>query len=175
MDLNHIELSTDLIADLYSSVMVDPVASTDAKTNEKPVELVTQKEKPGFRSLGDNQKNILILVNDPDSTHIADQQLNFLTGILSACKLSLADVSIVNRHQYPESNYKDLTTAFKSKIVLLFDIEPSTIGLPMIFPHYQIQAFARQSFLYAPSLSSLENDKLEKSKLWVSLKRLFNI
>ncbi len=101
--------------------------------------------------------------------------LTFLTGILSACKLNLADVAIVNSTNYPDADYKELTKFFASKIVLLFDIEPSAFGLPMSFPHYQIQAFANNSFLYAPSLKDLENDKIEKSKLWVSLKRLFNL
>ncbi|MBK9568854.1 MAG: hypothetical protein IPO53_02260 [Chitinophagaceae bacterium] len=54
-------------------------------------------------------------------------------------------------------------------------MEPAAFGLPMHFPHYQIQAFAGNSFLYAPSLKELENDRVEKSKLWVCLKRLFNL
>jgi hypothetical protein len=47
--------------------------------------------------------------------------------------------------------------------------------LPLNFPHYQIQPFANCSFLYTPSLSEVETDKVQKSKLWVALRRLFNI
>ncbi|MBL0130777.1 MAG: hypothetical protein IPP43_06385 [Chitinophagaceae bacterium] len=104
-----------------------------------------------------------------------DHELTFLTGILGACKLSLADVAIVNLYNHPQSSYNELTSFFKSKIVFLFDMEPAAFGLPMHFPHYQIQAFAGNSFLYAPSLKELENDRVEKSKLWVCLKRLFNL
>jgi hypothetical protein len=45
----------------------------------------------------------------------------------------------------------------------------------MEFPYYQIQPFAKTSFLYSPALKDLANEKEEKRKLWSSLKRLFNI
>ena len=128
-----------------------------------------------YKYLGNNKKNILVIVNNNEVVHLPDIELTFLTGVLGACKLSLADVVIVNFSNYPESSYKELTSFFKSKIVLLFAIEPAAFGLPMTFPHYQIQAFAGNSFLYSPSLKELENDKVQKSKLWVCLKRLFNL
>ena len=181
MDLNHIELPAFVIADLYHSSLVED-NSTSLKN---PVVAEVIKEKilpvspadPGstWKSLGSNQKNILIIINNKEAVHLPDNELTFLTGILGACKLSLADVAIVNCNNHPEVSYKELTSSFKSKIVLLFDMEPASFGLPMSFPHYQIQAFAGNSFLYSPSLKELENDKLEKSKLWVCLKRLFNL
>ena len=73
------------------------------------------------------------------------------------------------------ASYKELISFFKSKIVFLFDIEPIAFGLPVNFPHYQAQAFASTSFLFSPSLKKLQNDKLQKSKLWVCLRRLFNV
>ena len=101
--------------------------------------------------------------------------MNFLTGILSACKFGLDDVSVVNLNDHQGTSYKELISYFKSKVVLLFDIEPASFGLPINFPYYQLQAFAGNTFLYAPSLKELEKDKIEKSKLWVCLKRLFNL
>jgi hypothetical protein len=181
MDLNHIELPPIVVADLYfSSLIADP-----EKTTRKGAETgITDEEKPSqtekspviiWKSLGSNQKNILIIVNTSEAVHLPDHELTFLTGILGACKLSLADVAIVNLHNQPQSSFKELTSFFKSKIVFLFDMEPAVFGLPMHFPQYQIQAFAGNSFLYAPSLKELENDRVEKSKLWVCLKRLFNL
>ena len=104
-----------------------------------------------------------------------DSEFSFFTGILSACKLTVADVAIVNINNHPQASYKELTSFFTSKIVFLFDIEPAAFGLPMNFPHYQIQSFAGNSFLYSPSLKDLEDDKVQKSKLWICLKRLFNL
>ncbi|OSZ80407.1 hypothetical protein CAP36_03900 [Chitinophagaceae bacterium IBVUCB2] len=175
MDLNNIELSGTMVADLYQSSLVDGTVAKEKaavlSVSAKPI----GEENITWKSLGNNQRNILIIVKSSDAVYLPDNELDFLTGILGACKFSLADVAIVNLAGYPDASYKELTTFFKSKIVLLFDIEPANFGLPMSFPHYQLQPFANNSFLYSPSLKNLENDKVEKSKLWVCLKRLFNL
>ncbi|HEV7782707.1 MAG TPA: hypothetical protein VGO58_15640 [Chitinophagaceae bacterium] len=179
MDLNHIELPAAAIADLYHSSLVGDIDAPVEKTAAEPVTkgipaAADIVDEATWRSLGNNQKHILIIVKNDEAVHVPDNELGFLTGILGACKLSLADVAIVNIKEQPAS-YKELTAYFKSRIVLLFAVEPAAFGLPMSFPHYQIQAFAGNSFLYSPSLKDLENDRVEKSKLWVCLKRLFNL
>jgi hypothetical protein len=173
-DLNHIKLPASLVADLYHSSLIDTdetiVSQVVADTIEdKPA------DHPGWKWLGENRKNILIIVNYTDAVHLPDNDLVFLTGIIGACKLSMADVAVVNLNNHPEASYKELVAFFKSKIVLLFAVEPASFGLPMSFPHFQIQPFAGNSFLFSPSLKELENDKVLKSKLWVCLKRLFNL
>jgi len=173
MNINDIQLTPQLVADLYRSSLVE--------MSENPVEPIVAEIKeetatgPGWKSLGNNKKNILIIAQYSDSTHLPDKELDFLTTMLGACKLGLDDVAIVNLNNHPGSLYKELTGHFKSKIVFLFDVEPASFGLPMNFPHYQLQAFANATFLYSPSLTELETDKLQKSKLWVCLKRLFNL
>ena len=178
MDLNNIELPAAVVAEFYQSSLIE---SNDIPIKEKTVKLVDIETLPvtandaSWKSLGSNIKNILIIVKSNEAVHLPDNDLTFLTGILTACKITLADVAILNLNNHPEASYKELTRHFKSKVVLLFDTEPAAFGLPMSFPHYQIQAFANNSFLYSPSLKELENDKVEKSKLWVCLKRLFNL
>src|SRR5262249_17521429 len=120
-------------------------------------------------------KNILVVVNSNEAIHLPDNELAFLTGILGACKLSIMDVAIINLNNHADASHKELVSFFKSKTVFLFDIEPAAFGLPVNFPHYQLQLFSNSSFLYSPSLKELENDKLQKSKLWVCLRRLFNV
>lgn len=171
MDLNNIKLPVSVTADLYRSYLVE---ENDRMPEDKEL-LIKQEEQAKWKSLGSNNKNILIIVNSNEAVYLPDNELTFLTGVLTACKLSLADVAIINLYHYPAAAYKELTIFFNSKIVLLFDIEPASFGLPMSFPNYQLQAFAGNSFLYAPSLKQLENDRVEKSKLWLCLKRLFNI
>jgi hypothetical protein len=175
MDLNHIELPASVVADLYRSVLLETAGPAEKISLQVEVQTDVGKEKPGLGSLGNNRKNILILLNEAGAVHLPDRELNFLTGILTACKLSLDDVAIINLDKHKDVNYKDLVREFKSRVVLLFNIAPAELGLPVNFPHYQVQPLAQQTFLAAPSLGDLENDRLEKSKLWVSLKRLFNI
>jgi hypothetical protein len=187
MDLNNIILPASVVACLYNTSIIEANEAAEVKI----IPAVSEKENipepaPGnnpkkqddktkWKSLGNNQKNILVIVQYDDAVHLPDNDLHFLTGILGACKLSIADVSIVNINNHPGASYKELMAAFKSRIVFLFAVEPSAFGLPMSFPHYQIQAFAGNSFLFSPPLKDLENDKVQKSKLWVCLKRLFNL
>ena len=173
-DLNHIKLPDSVVADLYRSSLIDmdetPVnKALDDNTETRPV------TDSVWKWLGENKKNVLIIVNYQDAVHLPDDDLSFLTGIIGACKLSMADVAIFNLHNHPQASYKELVAFFKSRIVLLFAVEPASFGLPMSFPHFQIQPFAGNSFLFSPSLKELENDKVLKSKLWVCLKRLFNL
>src|SRR5436190_10124435 len=176
MGLNDIRLPASLIADLYKSSLVE---TNETKIDFKTKETLTEKQilnvDKGIAALGDNQKNISIIVSHNDVVHLPDAELNFLTGILGACKLSLGDVAIVNYNKHQSSTYKDVTDHFKSKIVLLFGIEPNVFGLPMSFPHFQPQTFSNCSFLFTPSLTELQDDKVLKSKLWVCLSRIFNV
>ena len=172
MDLNHIELPSSLVADLYKKTLIESASTIDSEEEKS-----TEQDKPGssWKYLGKNNKNILIIVNTKEAIHLPDNELSFLTGILGACKLSINDVAIVNLNNHPEASHTELKFFFKSKTVFLFDVEPTALGLPVNFPHYQLQAFSNTSFLYSPSLRELKNDKLQKSKLWVCLRRMFNI
>jgi hypothetical protein len=174
MDINHIELSPVLVAELYQSSLVD--------TDEEPLPvqpLAVTKQKdipgPGWKWLGENKKNVLVIVQYAGSVYLPDEELSFLTGILGACKLSIGDTAIVNLVNHADVTYKELLAHFKSKIIFLFGVEPTAFGLPVSFPHFQVQAFANSTFLFAPTLKELEADKMLKSKLWVCLKRIFNI
>ncbi|MBI5371753.1 MAG: hypothetical protein HZA79_06980 [Sphingobacteriales bacterium] len=178
MDINHIELNPASVAGLYKNHLVETGGTTPPVP--KPVSLPSSPEKTGpapaeWKALGNNGKQVLVLVDRKDVVYLPDQELNFLTGILSACKMNLADVAILNLHQYPGSGYKELVPFFNSKKVLLFGVEPAAIDLPLDFPSFQAQAFNGTTYLWSPDLGTMETDKLLKTKLWVSLKQLFNI
>jgi hypothetical protein len=171
MNINDIRLPAQLVAELYRTTLVD-TGENPAKTEASQPKNEISTE-PEFPSVGKNLKNILIIVPVAGSKIISAKELKFLSAMLSACNLSTDDVAIINQKE--GSDWKQMMSVFKPRNVFLFDIEPSQLGLPINFPHYQLQAYSNATFLYAPSLSELENDKLQKSKLWVSLKRLFNL
>jgi hypothetical protein len=173
MSLNHINLPATVLVDLYSNSLVD-TGETNVVKKEKPGPSIEPVPSEGLKWLGNNNKFVLIVVNTPDAVHVPDNELQFLTNMLSACKMTIADVAIVNINKQSH-NYKEILKELSSRTALLFEIEPAAFGLPMNFPYFQIQPYAGCSFLYAPSLRELESDKVMKSKLWVSLRRLFNI
>lgn len=175
MDINHISLTPSIIAEFYSSSLVNPGEMQLPGANEQGTLSSINETEKTWKWLGENKKKILVVVKYQDAVHIPDNDLQFLTSMLTACKLSLADVAIINLHNQPHQHYKEILDQFQSRVALLFDTDPASFGLPMNFPHFQIQPFSNCSFLYAPGLEELEKDKVQKSKLWVALRRLFNI
>ena len=169
MDINNIDLSAFTVADLYRSSLVIPT--------EKNVPETTVSAPGSFQPkwLGKNAKNVLILVKHSDAIHMPDADLELLTSILTACKLSLEDVAILNLHPHPDLEYNQALALFHPSSMLLFGIEPSSIGLPLSFPHFQVQAFQQTSYLYSPALSYIGTDRSLKTSLWQSLKILFKL
>lgn len=128
--------------------------------------------------LGNNQKHIVILVNDIEAVYLRDEWLQFLSNILGACKLNLGDVAIVNHANNPML-FTDFQQQLAPQHFILFDVPTQNIQLPFTVPFYQLQQFGSTQFLLAPSLALMlgntEAVKMEKSKLWLSLKKMFNI
>ena len=116
-----------------------------------------------------------MIVRYPTATYLPDEQLNFLTSILAACKLSLGDVAIVNILNAPPAFYKGAMEKFRSTTTILFGITPQEFEMPVNFPEFQVQRFNNCTFLHTPGLESLEADKVLKSKLWVCLRRMFSL
>lgn len=172
MSINDVELTSGLLAELYPVSLVQP-AGAEPVSNPKPV-AATAAPAAEKKALGENQKQILVVVSYAEVPFLPDTAFELLSSMLTACKLSVADVAIVNIYG-KEPDYKTWMEEFSSRIVLLFNIEPVQFGLPINFPQFQLQPFNQASFLYAPSLDELDSDKVLKSKLWVSLRRLFNI
>jgi hypothetical protein len=162
MSLNNIQLSSQLLADLYPDVIIE--------SQEKQ-----PKKEAAIKFLGNNKKNILILIFKEETPFLEESELNFLSSILAACKFSLADVAIVNLHNNNGINYTSLISFFKARYMLLFDIDPQTIDLPFNFPHFQAQKFDQCTYVSAPALGSIEPEKAVKTKLWNSLKNMFGL
>ncbi|MGL6266895.1 MAG: hypothetical protein ACRC2O_03185 [Chitinophagaceae bacterium] len=133
------------------------------------------EKKPALKEtvLGNNHKQILILVDYPNDQIISDKDLTFLLNILNACKLTLNDVVILNFATTEEIGYQKLVQEFKSRIVLLFGVKQESIELPVLFPDFQVQSLKEIRFLSSPNLLILQQDESIKRKLWAGLKQLF--
>ncbi|MBS1626409.1 MAG: hypothetical protein JSR09_03450 [Bacteroidetes bacterium] len=174
--LTHITLSNTAIADLYSKHLV---ILEDANTNtKKAIEPAIDNKTDELLFLGNNKKNIAICINDETATHLRDEWLQLLTNILAACKLNIGDVAIINLHKQ-STTFLQLKQKINPTYCLLFGITTDILNLSFVLPNYKIQQHNACSFIIAPSLSLMEGNtqeaKLEKSKLWLSLKQMFHI
>ena len=166
MSLDNIQLSPFLIQELYKNSLIDTdygQLSTESLKTDMPL------------FLGKNEKNILVIVQEENVLYLPDESLNFLIGILNACKLSLSDIALLNFAKNQDLNYKTVQEKFRPGIILFFGVEPASLEFPLQFPHYQLQSYNKQTYLSAPALNLLAADVSEKKQLWTCLQKLFSI
>jgi len=172
MSLNSIKFEPIDIASLYKNSLVEINAKQQVLSQPG---INTEPVAARWKYLGENKKKTLVIVRNAIAVHIPDKQLSFLTKLLAACNLTLADVAVLNFQDHNSSEFNEIVNFFKPKVVLLFDVEPGEFGLPMIFPQFQVQGYKDAVFVSSPSLDVIEPDKSLKGKLWVCLKKIFNL
>lgn len=165
MTLQNIKLPSIVISNLYKDCLVDLYSG-----EKKPLQ---KNGKINF--LGGNSKQILLLVNDFDAPFLPDNELIFLLEILSACKLNMADIAIVNLDKTDISEHNRIPDFLKAEVVMLFGIEATVLSLPFKIPDFQVQLFKNKKYLFAPKLKVLQNDMNQKRKLWDALKNIFSM
>jgi hypothetical protein len=167
MSLENIQLPAALIADLYKDSLVLLEDDQQKTKNAAPM-----PSSAGLPFLGNNKQQVIILVKEPVAPYINDESLNFLTKVLQAVGLSMADVAILNAQQQNIS-FNDLQKQLKAQKVMLFNMPTHEIGLPIVFPHFQVQSHAGCMYMCAPSLSQIENDIPTKKQFWAGLQKMF--
>ena len=177
MGLNDIELPPSLLAELYHTPLI-----IDEKINpplipgssRKPDPHVQEDAAPTYPTLGNNARNIVVVVRDEDHPVIADEDLQFLTGVLKACKLGLGDILLLNHRTAPIS-FNDLKERYRPQTMLLFGALQEALSLPLRFPEFQVTTHATLQVLSAPPLPVIKKEEALKRQLGGALKRLFRI
>ena len=176
MSLNHIQLTDIIVTEWYKDALL-PLAKGPIPA-APPAAVAPTPDPAPYKILGNNRRHITLLVHSPGSGFMPDNQLTFLTKILEACRMTLADVAIVNNATAPVT-ITALRQQLQPRIVLLFGVEPTAIRLPINFPTFKQLSYDDCTYLSSPALDQLVPDtgdsKLLKSKLWVSLKTLFDV
>ena len=166
MSLENLQLPAIIIGDLYKKCIVNIEPVLQLTTTSVPVQI---------NFLGGNASHITLIVDQPNATYIADDELSFLTGILTACNLTIGDIALINLNKRPAINYKDISAELMSETIILFGVLPEKISLPLHFPPFQIQRYNEQRYLQVPGLAILKEDRELKKQLWIALKTLFSI
>lgn len=164
MSLDNIQLPDTILQGLYSKCLYD-LEPHKSDLSDIPAASIS--------FLGSNQKKIAVLVNCETAIYLPDDELNFLLGILTACKLSMADIALVNLNKNPGLTYSVLGEQLSIEKIFLFGLNAAAIELPLQFPHYQVQQFNNQVYLSSVALNELQANKDEKMKLWNCLKKIF--
>ena len=165
MGLNDIQLPPIVVCNLYKDCLID--LDYDI---EKPIEKSNK-----IKFLGGNSRHILLLVDNSDVSFLPNDQLDFLSGILSACRLNMGDVGIINLNTLTNPDRQNIPDYMDAEIVILFGIEGLVLGLPFKIPDFQVQQFKNRTYLFAPGLNAIKNDTDLKRKFWESLKNILSL
>lgn len=165
MSLEQLQLDPYLLAQMYDQPIIPEMQSAQP---------AVEKALPKVKYLGENQKNVLLLIQNESEAYLNDELFNLLTNILSACKLGMQEVALVNVAQYPGLTLADYKKALPVQQCILFAIPPETLELPPMQP-YQLETHQQIPVLYSDHLQLIATDKASKGKLWTALKQLFGI
>jgi len=163
MGLDNIQLTKETCKNLFAKNLIE----LDNTPIDKEIQKVTT-----ISSLGENQQQVLFLVNEPKQRFLPDDEMTLLSNLIVACKLSMADIALVNFY-HNHFDYHDFANQFHPKNILLFGVTTEELSLPFTIPFFQIQQFQGQLYLTAPPLKNFLNNKDLKKELWISLQKLF--
>jgi hypothetical protein len=156
MGINRITLTSELIANLYPETLV--------------------VENCPF--LGTNRRSISFLVYCPDHDFLPEEQLVFMNKMLSACKLEMSDIVLLNIARL-DLSFEELKVQFHPRIIFLWGIRPAFFSLDSALPDFNVTVLDGISIIpvLSPEIMCIEGPSGHelKSRLWICLKKLFNL
>jgi hypothetical protein len=131
-----------------------------------------------LKYLGDHSKKMVVIVNDPASVYLNEPDFILLTSILNACRLTIADIALVNLGNQKASLHQILNQ-LPSKLVIAFEVDSKALKIKLPTNLYKLTPLGESNLLFSKSLSSMQgmdqNAKQEKAKLWAVLKPIFQL
>lgn len=181
------KLPNSVLVNLYKESLVlgigtlnvDKKAPTSPPLEEKNAAIVAEETlSVPIKFLGEHQKKILVLVQDPDAVHLNERAFDLLTSILNACKLTIADIALINVANKNFSLHQILTQV-PSEFVFVFDINPTQLKIKLPTKLYTPILLGETQLLFSNNLSQMQGidqaSKIEKTKLWTALKLIFKL
>ena len=145
---------------------------SDQKVKEVIVESTNfvEESKP-VSFLGNNEKGILILVDDPSDDLLNQGDLDLLMRIVeSGLKYSKNDFALVNTAKFPVDQ---ILNEISYSYLISFGVDLSNVFSDTNL--YTIHQVENSNVLLSEKLSSMHNDNQRKRKLWLALQSMFKI
>ena len=178
------------VAQAPTNKVTTPTATSDAQIKTldthapAAVQIETEKNHTPIsdlgqiKYLGEHLKQVTIIVKDELAVYLNENDLTLLSSILSACKLTLADIALINVAQQKLSLH-EILNVLPSKLVMIFDVSSTTLKIKLPTTLYKSIQLGDTYLLFSNSLSLMQGGdqsaKLEKGKLWAILKSLFQL
>ena len=162
MSLKNVVLDPFLIAQLYPSSLIPDEGLNPTKDSAK------------ISFLGNNRKNIALLIHNEREAWLPDDLYTFLSKILLACGLNMDDVALINPHSSPAITASELKEQLKPEKVIFFgDFFEQWIGKNR--DKNKVLRLEGYAGLFTDDLAYLQHDKQAKKEFWKALQSLFNL
>lgn len=167
--------STEALRMLFTEEIYLVKGEESAIAIEPQAVAVPTPETPAVTSsydfMGKNQRQILILVNDPINAVSTEQGRELLRKLVKAIELTANDFALVNYANYPNADYQSLRNYFSSKVMFIFGVKPAQLGLPDCAMN-SLVVHETVNLIFSADLHTLDGDQQGKKTLWGSLKQL---
>ena len=165
MGFETIQLTGQQIEELYSShlVIIEKTGSPKPETMSKPV---------GTGITGKNKKQFVWVVNEAGYPFLSDEDFQFLSEVVNACKMNMDDIALVNIAQN-NLGFEQTITELQPKIMIVSFLDRNWI--PANKEAYTLQQEENFQFYITEELQVIRNDKVKKSKLWLALKQMLGL
>ncbi len=108
-----------------------------------------------IKYLGEHLKQVTIIVKDELAVYLNENDLTLLSSILSACKLTLADIALINVAQQKLSLH-EILNVLPSKLVMIFDVSSTTLKIKLPTTLYKSIQLGDTYLLFSNALSLMQ-------------------
>jgi hypothetical protein len=162
--LNNLKLGPAMLEALYRNSLVDLNTNVPSPINVK-------QTSRSIAFLGNNARNVLVLVRNNAQEFLSEAEHSFFTKLLKACNLELNDVAVVNLAK-ENALMERITKQLNPAHIISF-------GTGAGNELFRMENVDGRKYLNAPRLSDLveetEKSKQLKAKLWSELKMMFGL
>ena len=154
---------------IATPLTVSVAQNTEKAAIPEPIVPLPVQPQKDFLYLGDNNKYILIIVKEPSVDFLKRDELTFLLKILSAKKLELADVAIINTEKNGPIHFDALKDFFACSKIITFGIDPKSLQITSAGANKK-SVFKGIPILGTWDLTRLQQDVNKKTNFWNEFK-----
>jgi hypothetical protein len=153
--------------DLYQQLyLVDEPQIAPVKENKKI--------ENTLRFSGSAQKRLLFVYHEPQNWNDADEKM-IQTLITNGLKLALEDIMLLNLFENNTPDWQTIVSELKPEKIIFWNCDAYAEAASLAKQTYTVHQNEDYRYLLVHAASAFHDDKDLKTKLWISIKSLFQL
>lgn len=125
-----------------------------------------------FDYLGENNRFLLVINNDPSQKYITQAENETLLKILQAVKMEMKDIALINIAHYPGVKALNLKKFFAFSRAVFLNTDPAFLGIDAACRDCEVVRQEGFSFFHSKSLSEISLSTESKKLFWTAFQSL---